>query len=77
MIQVLAQLTLASHNDYEALLNFAYDFYCLISRHFIGVGPAFLGAKVGGDFSRVMKKHGISKPIMTFKQREILKNRNR
>ena len=69
--------TLASHNDYENLLNFAYDFYALINEHFRGVVPAFLGAKVGMGFSRVMKKHGISKPIITFKQRERLKNRNR
>ena len=60
--------TLASHNDYEALLKFAYDFYCLISKHFIDVEPAFLGAKVGGDFSIVMIKLGISNPIITFKQ---------
>ena len=63
---------LASPYDYKALLKFAYDFYCLISKHFIDVGPACLGAKVGGDFSRVMKKHGISEPIMTFEQRERL-----
>ena len=67
--------TLASHNDYENLLNFAYDFYGLISKHFVGVEPAFLGAKVGMGFSRIMKKHGISEPIITFKQRKRLENR--
>ena len=64
--------TLVSHNDYEKLFSFAYDFYGLISKHFVGVEPAFLGAKVGGDFSRVMIKHGISNPIMTFEQRKRL-----
>ena len=66
---------LASPYDYEALLKFAYDFYCLISKHFIDVEPGFLRAKVGGDFSRVMKKHGISEPIIFFEQRERLENR--
>ena len=66
---------LASPYDYKALLNFAYDFYCLISKHFIDAGPACLGAKVGGDFSRVMIKHGISEPIIFFEQRERLENR--
>ncbi len=64
--------TLASHNDYEKLFSFAYDFYRQISRHFVGVEPAFLRAKVGGDFSRLMIKHGISNPIITFKQRKRL-----
>ena len=48
--------TLASHNDYEALLKFAYDFYALDFKLFFDVVAAFLRAKVSGDFSRVMIK---------------------
>ena len=57
---------LASHNDYEALLKFAYEFYVLISKLFFDVIAACPGAKVGFGFIEVMKKHGISEPDYDF-----------
>ncbi len=71
-----SSVKLASHDDFEALLKFACEFYDLIAEHFIGTTAAPLGATVGGDFIEVMKKHGISNPILTFHQSERLKNRN-
>ncbi len=65
--------TLASHNDYEALLKFGYKIYDLISGNYVGTKAAFLGAKVGTDFKKMIKKHGISNPIITYEQRDRLK----
>ena len=57
---------LASHNDYEALLKFAYDFYALIAEDLVGTTAALPGARVGFNFIEVMKKHGINEPDYDF-----------
>jgi hypothetical protein len=49
---------LPSHDEFEALYSFAYDFYALVSRSLNDVGPATVPRSVGRGFIRLATSRG-------------------
>lgn len=57
---------LPSFDEFEALYQFAYDFYFLVSDSFLGIGPALMTLHVGTGFTRLLKQLGIAQPSPGF-----------
>lgn len=57
---------LPSHAEFEALFRFAYDFYKVVSRVFIGVFPASEARHVEVSLLKLMEAIGVSMPQHDF-----------
>lgn len=60
--------SLPSHAEFEALFQFASDFYQLVYRSINGVGPASIPRKVGRGLIRLMESMGARTPAFDFKE---------
>jgi hypothetical protein len=58
--------TLPSFDDFEALYQFAYDFYFLVSDTFLGIGPALMNIHVSSGFRRLLTQIGVKDPAPGF-----------
>ena len=61
---------LPSFEEFEALYQFGYDFYFLISDTFLGVGPALMSLHVATGFNRLLEQIGIEHPTPGFSAKE-------
>ena len=52
------QRDLPSEAEFEALFEFANDFYCLVARTIVGAGPAQIESKASVGFVRLMDQAG-------------------
>ena len=57
---------LPSHDEFEALYDFAYHFYRFVSEHVVQVVPALIGRQVGMDLVRHFKNLGIEGILWDF-----------
>jgi predicted DNA-binding mobile mystery protein A len=57
---------LPSFDDFEALFQFAYDFYFLVSDAFLGIGPALMTMHVSSGFRRLLSQIGVKNPAPGF-----------
>jgi predicted DNA-binding mobile mystery protein A len=57
---------LPSFDDFEALYQFAYDFYFLVSDAFLGIGPALMSMHVSSGFRRLLTQIGVKNPAPGF-----------
>jgi predicted DNA-binding mobile mystery protein A len=58
--------TLPSFDDFEALYQFAYDFYFLVSDSFLEIGPALMSIPVSNGFRRLLTQIGVKDPAPGF-----------
>lgn len=57
---------LPSHTEFEALYDFALDFYTVVAGAVIGVGPASVPRKSGPGLLRLLKAIGVENPKFDF-----------
>jgi hypothetical protein len=58
--------SLPSHAEFETLFSFAQDFYEVVSRSLIQVGPAMIPRMVGHGFVRLIEALGVQNPRFDF-----------
>jgi hypothetical protein len=58
--------SLPSHAEFEILYSFAADFYGLVSRFVINVGPAMVPRQVGKGLVKLMESMGVKAPKFNF-----------
>lgn len=58
--------SLPSHAEFETLFSFAQDFYEVVSRSLIQVGPAVIPRMVGHGFVRLIEALGVQNPRFDF-----------
>lgn len=62
--------SLPSHAEFETLFSFAKDFYEVVSRSIIGVGPAVIPRRVGSGFMKLIESLGVQTPQFDFEDEE-------
>lgn len=62
--------SLPSHTEFETLFSFAKDFYEVVSRSIIGVGPAAIPSRVGSGFIKLIESLGVQTPRFDFEDEE-------
>lgn len=61
--------TLPSHNEFEALFEFAKEFYRFISRYIVDVHPAYFGRHVGMSLRELLIQLGLDAVKWDFRSR--------
>lgn len=57
---------LPSHTEFETIYTFAKEFYEVVSRNIIDVGPAAIQGYVGKGFFKLMESMGLEDPLFDF-----------